>query len=222
MSMTEVNARQNRGVTLVELLVGLAVGAIVLLAVITAWGISVRTSSYTMEAARLNHDLRSTMQLVSQDLRRADGGVNIPSERSVRFNTDGSCVTYFVEGQPRGFRFLDGQFQMYFTDDVSAIPDCGGPNWVPLYESLAAGNFNVTGFQAACFSTCYPFDEDEDVETFDCLALNNVFPRCVGMTDVTEVLEVRLTLEGTIGPPNNVKALSLRDIVTLRNNDIRR
>lgn len=216
--------RYCRGVTLTELLVGVAIGGIVMAGAITAWGYSVRTSSYTMEAARLHHDLRSTMQVVSQDLRRADGGVNIPSERAVRFSEFGDCVTYFVEGQPRGFRMdANGVFQMYATNDPTAIPTCGdgSGNWVALYDSMAAGTFNITTFQAACRATCYPHDEDEDIAIFDCLAISNAYPRCVGMSDVTEVLEVSLTLEGSIGAGANNRQLTLRDVVTLRNNDVR-
>ncbi|MFU8832864.1 MAG: PilW family protein [Wenzhouxiangella sp.] len=216
---------KSRGVTLTELLVGVAIGGIVLVGVITAWGISVRSSAYTVEAARLHHDLRSTMQVVSQDLRRADGGVNLPSERAVRFNADGTCVTYFVEGRARGFRHVNDEFQMYFNDDPTAVPTCdaGGGSWIPLYDSLAAGSFNVTRFQAAWRSRCYPFDETEDVVefNFDGLANGNAYPRCAGMTSVTEVLEVTLALEGTIVTATNSKSLSLRDVVMVRNNDIR-
>jgi prepilin-type N-terminal cleavage/methylation domain-containing protein len=221
--MTLTRSRNCRGVTLVELMVGLAVGAIVLLAVVTAWGYSVRTSVYGMEAARLHHDLRSTMQIISQDLRRADGGVDMPATRAVRFSADGSCVTYFVEGVPRGFRLWNGTFQMFVSDDPTAVPVCdsGDTRWNALYDNLAAGSFNVTGFQAACRSTCYPFDITEDVEEFDCLANSNLYPRCIGMSDVTEVLEVTVTLQGTVGVAGNTKGLTLRDVVTVRNNDVR-
>jgi prepilin-type N-terminal cleavage/methylation domain-containing protein len=214
---------QYRGVTLTELLVGVAIGGIVLVGVVTAWGISVRSSVYMAEATRLQHDLRSTMQVVSQDLRRADGGVNMPSEKSVRFNADGTCVTYYVEGQPRGFRRQDGVFQMYFNNDPTGIPTCdaGGANWVPLYDSLSAGSFSVTEFQAAWHARCYPFNETLSMEEFTCPANCDVFPRCAGITGVTEVLEVTLLLEGSIETSTATRSLSLRDVVTLRNNDIR-
>lgn len=218
--------RRCRGVTLTELLVGVAIGGIVMAGAIAAWGYSVRASSYTMEAARLHHDLRSTMQVVSQDIRRADGGVNIPSERAVRFSESGDCVTYFVDGRPRGFRMNADVFEMYtLNGPMLEPPQCGGPDgsgtWVALYDSMAAGSFNITGFQAACRATCYPHDEDEDIEIFDCLAISNAYPRCVGMSDVTEVLEVSLTLQGSIGAGGDNKSLTLRDAVTVRNNDVR-
>jgi prepilin-type N-terminal cleavage/methylation domain-containing protein len=226
MSVTRIRWRNCRGVTLTELLVGVAIGGIVLVGVVTAWGISVRSSAYMAEATRLHHDLRSTMQVVAHDLRRADGGVNMLPERAVRFNADGSCVTYYVDGQARGFRLFEGVFQMYFNNDPTlGTPTCdpGGTNfgWVPLYDSLAAGGFAVTGFQAAWRAICYPFDETADVEVFDSLADASVYQRCAAMTDVTEVLQVTLTLDGTITTATTPKSLSLRDVVTLRNNDVR-
>jgi prepilin-type N-terminal cleavage/methylation domain-containing protein len=230
MSVTGIRWRNCRGVTLTELLVGVAIGGIVLVGVVTAWGISVRSSAYMAEATRLHHDLRSTMQVVAHDLRRADGGVNMPNNRAVRFNADGSCVTYYVDGQVRGFRLFDGAFQMYFNNDplllvppscTEIVPPETEAGWVSLYDSLAEGGFAVTGFQAAWRAICYPFDETADVEVFDSLADASVYQRCVGMTDVTEVLQVTLTLDGTIATATTPKSLSLRDVVTLRNNDVR-
>lgn len=216
--------RQCRGVTLVELLVGLAVGAIVLLAVIAAWGISVRSASYAMESARLNHDLRSAMQIVSQDLRRADGGVNIPSERAVRFTADGNCVTYFVEDEPRGFRFSPaGEFQMYFNTDPTAIPTCdvGDTNWVALYENLSSGPFRITDFSVSWEAVCYPFDDALPNEFFNSAGGSAIYPRCDGMTEVTEVLAVSLSLTGEIGTGSGTKVMTVADTITVRNNDVR-
>lgn len=217
-----------RGVTLIELLVGLAVGAIVILAVIAAWGLSVRSAAYALESARLNNDLRSAMQIMVQDLRRADGGVRTTTTPPdvVRFAADGSCVTYFVEGLPRGFRLREGLFEMYFDDASPNPPTCdlGTPEvakWSALYEGLTAGEFRITDFTASWQAVCYPFDATLDPEFFDSATLGAAtYPRCDGMSDATEVLEVTLTLSGEIGTASGTKAMTVSDTVTVRNNDV--
>ena len=228
MSVSRIELSRNRGVTLVELLIGVAVGGIVTLAVIAAWGLSVRSASYALESARLNNDLRSAMQVISQDLRRADGGVDIPEDRTVRF-AGGPCITYFVEGLPRGFRFRNGLFEMYFKDDPPFSPaTCDpDPSWFALYEGLAEGEFRITGFTANWQAVCYPFDETATVVQTDSTSAGgiDVFPRCVEggseMTDVTEVLEVTLALTGEIGTGSGTKVMTVEDTVTVRNNYVR-
>jgi hypothetical protein len=224
MPLKPTNRRYLRGVTLVELLVGLAVGALVSMTVIAAWGLTVQTASYSLGSARLNHDLRSTMQLLSQDLRRADGGVDLPSERAIRFSAGGDCVTYFVDGVARGFRrneASNGAFQMYFNDSPTAVPTCteGGSSWVALEQGIAPGQFEITDFIATWRVVCYPFLETEEIEEFDSVTHGAAsFPRCDDMDETIEVLEIRLELTGQIGTGSGTKALTLSDVVTVRNN----
>ena len=225
MPLRPINRREWRGVTLVELLVGLAVGGIVLLAVVSAWGYSVRASTYTMEAARLHNDLRSTMQIISQDLRRADGGVNVDPDRAVRFSADGKCIKYFVQGNPRGARFADGVFQILVSDNPDLVFGCDGTGpWVALYDDLSEGTFRITDFASTWASTCYPNTagggSNEPVSRDPTAGALDVYPRCTGIVDVSEVLEVQLSVVGSIGPNNNVKTLQLVDRVVVRNNDV--
>jgi prepilin-type N-terminal cleavage/methylation domain-containing protein len=239
MSVRRANRAGSRGVTLIELLIGLAVGAIVLLAVIAAWGLSVRSAAYTMESARLNNDLRSTMQIMSQDLRRADGGLDIIRARAVRFSPAGDCVTYYVEGEPRGYRLTEaGEFQVYAPSSTLDAPACesddpdyvevntdGGQDWFGLYDQLADGQFRITDFTASWQATCYPFDGTTPlVRTSG--STPDTYQRCVdggtNMTDVTEVLEVTLSLTGEIGAgASGTKRMTVQDTITVRNNDVR-
>lgn len=61
----------NSGFTLVELLVGIAVGGILLLALTVSWSLVVRDQVYVLSVTTLNNDMRSLMQIVTQDVRRA-------------------------------------------------------------------------------------------------------------------------------------------------------
>ena len=59
------------GFTLVELMVGMTIGLLVVLAVSFVFLSVVRSSAETLASARLNHDLRAAMTLITSDLRRA-------------------------------------------------------------------------------------------------------------------------------------------------------
>jgi prepilin-type N-terminal cleavage/methylation domain-containing protein len=60
-----------RGVSLIEFLVGSAIGLIILTASATLLAAHIQRSNQLLQQARLRHDLRSSVHLVSQHLRRA-------------------------------------------------------------------------------------------------------------------------------------------------------
>jgi type IV pilus assembly protein PilW len=59
-----------RGVFIVELLVGVTVGALVIAAALSAWALQARSSSALVAQSRLTHELRTATALVANDLRR--------------------------------------------------------------------------------------------------------------------------------------------------------
>ncbi len=94
--------RRQRGVTLIELMVGMLVGLLILMAVSTIYISTIRSSADTLAAARLNQELRAAMSIIAGDLRRAgywnqfeeadnpfDNGV-----ADVEISGDGQCVVY--------------------------------------------------------------------------------------------------------------------------------
>lgn len=247
MRFSRSRALETQGFTLVELLVGLAVGALVLLSVLVAWGISVGTTGYTLEAARLNHDLRTTMQIVVQDLRRADAG-------SVRFSDDDRCVSFTVSPRPskiasgvcnvvdpddpecwvvRGFRLSGNDFQMYLSTETAppAIPICSvaGGNWSSIYGDLAAGPLVVDNFSAECAFKCLDLEEGSDGEEGPfsgaaCSPVDATTQRCAASSSYAswvERLSVELTLGGAVQSRGQEKRMELQDTVSLRNNEVR-
>jgi type II secretory pathway pseudopilin PulG len=164
-----------RGLTLIDLLVGLVVGSLVVLGVIAAWGVSVRVALYTEEAAQLNNEMRSVMQMVSQDLRRADRNsvVIAPTGQCLTFNVAppsqklGSCAADPAADpecwEPRGYRFENDQFQVYLVRGPTPPAVCdSNTNWLPLHDGLNAGSFSVSNFAAACHFRCYELRDDPD------------------------------------------------------------
>lgn len=62
---------EQRGLTLIEILIALLLGIILIGATITVYIITIRGSTDTIRAARLNHDLDSALLLMVNDIRRA-------------------------------------------------------------------------------------------------------------------------------------------------------
>src|SRR5574338_1067969 len=60
-----------RGVSLIEMMIGLLVGAIVVSAVIAIYITTLRGGNNTLRTARLNQDLRAAMDVMVRDVRRA-------------------------------------------------------------------------------------------------------------------------------------------------------
>jgi prepilin-type N-terminal cleavage/methylation domain-containing protein len=65
--------RKARGFTLVEMMVALALGLLVVAAVLAFIFSLIRANSETVLSTRLNQEMRATMALISSDIRRARG-----------------------------------------------------------------------------------------------------------------------------------------------------
>ncbi|WP_255325689.1 MULTISPECIES: PilW family protein [unclassified Thioalkalivibrio] len=84
------------GVTLIELMIGLVVGLIVLLALSTVYIVTVSASNETLSSVRLNQDMRSTMLIVSSDIRRAG-----------YWNQNLNAASPFAQGTGQGLQLDD-------------------------------------------------------------------------------------------------------------------
>ena len=71
--LTIDSPRNARGFTLVEMMVAIALGLLVVSAVLAFIFSLIRANSETVLSTRLNQELRATMSLVANDLRRARG-----------------------------------------------------------------------------------------------------------------------------------------------------
>jgi type IV pilus assembly protein PilW len=64
-------AHRHAGMTLVELMVGLAVGLVIVAAALALTASHLRESRATLQESRLQHDLQAAVEVVTRDLRRA-------------------------------------------------------------------------------------------------------------------------------------------------------
>jgi prepilin-type N-terminal cleavage/methylation domain-containing protein len=99
------------GFTLVELMVALVVGLIVIGAVLALVVSIMKSNRQTIQATRLNQELRATIAVIANDLRRARGVADPLTEaklavgeryaRSINYSTAG-CVRYAYAGAVGG------------------------------------------------------------------------------------------------------------------------
>lgn len=97
-----------RGFTLIELMVSLVLALVVMAAVVTLVVAVIRSNRQTLQSTRLNQELRATLNLVANDLRRArsvadpiTAALGTNDFREVRTPGD-VCAIYAYEGAPEG------------------------------------------------------------------------------------------------------------------------
>lgn len=128
------------GMTLIELMVGLSVGAIVIVGLMLGWAVFVKQNDYLLRSARLNQEVRALFQVVTQDVRRAIGGTGLSAIELVcldgssgcdpdevqpsvgdcmvfRMNVDQSDVVDSIVTVPTGYRVRNGALEMWWPGE---------------------------------------------------------------------------------------------------------
>jgi len=140
---------KSQGFTLMEMMIALALSLVVVLTMSRLTVDTFSTGTKTVEMAKLSYELRSTMELLSRDVRRAsftsnailcfanvdcasDGSVNLPGD--VYINADHDCVTYLHDRNEDGDATNDssGGFRLSSVSGVGVVqtwtggsaPDC--------------------------------------------------------------------------------------------------
>jgi len=118
-----------RGLTLVELMIGILVGMILVAAVISVYVASIRSNTAVLTMAQLNHEVRSVAEIVANDIRRA-GFDHVTRNRTmtdiqndydrITISNTGDCVRFgynrsAAAQQSFGFRWVAG------TNDVGVV-----------------------------------------------------------------------------------------------------
>lgn len=79
--MLRIRRAKQGGVTLVELMVGSAVGLIILAAILATYVSVARSASEVLASAKLNAELRAVMDVMVRDIRRAGSWTASPDDR---------------------------------------------------------------------------------------------------------------------------------------------
>ncbi|MCK2094665.1 prepilin-type N-terminal cleavage/methylation domain-containing protein [Thauera aromatica] len=145
--------KPERGVSLIELMVGLLIGLIVIAAVGSVYVSTTRSSADILAANRLNQEIRALTELMNFEIRRAGSGIDA-GEESIAIDDGGSCIVYRYQfdGDERnaGFRLNAGQIEL---KEGGTLEDCTSGTWAAVTDSsmvnITALSFDAGG--SACF-----------------------------------------------------------------------
>jgi len=156
--------RQQTGVTLIELLIGMLVGLIIVAAGIAVFSTSLRGQTDNIKLARLNQDMRAMMDIMERDIRRAGFVTSDPETNWALLQNnpffgattdiavwdyDGSylnCIVYaynrdndspptVTDNERMGFRLKqDGKLEMRSSGGTNVSCDNQGDSWETITE----------------------------------------------------------------------------------------
>lgn len=215
---------KQRGVTLIELMIGLTVGALVMAGAITLFAKISFSGLENTRAMRLNQQLRETMDYMRRDLQRAgyvstgatvvDSAAELAAMGSFGAITIGAnCVAYSYDlledatqdnSDLLGFRLNNGVLQ-----SGTNVADCGGGgNW----EGISDVNVTITSltFALAPSSIVYEANGDGVDLDGDGFADCESGEICLARRKIDIVLVGELSSDGTV-------TTSLRDDVKVKN-----
>lgn len=147
-----------RGMSLMELLIAMAISLVVSLAMISLMANTLSTGTNTIKMSRLTAGMRAAMQIMTRDLRRAnfyfdatgcyaDSSCPVGAGVNVIQPVGDSCFEYWYErDQGEGTEAVSGAFGK-FSNVLRMNPTglCGaGEGWVDITDPRVV---NVTGFQ---------------------------------------------------------------------------
>ena len=185
---------QQSGLTLVEMLVALAIGLVVTGAMVGMMANTLSSGSRTISMSRLQQDLRSAMQLVTRDLRRANyfgesilcfGNLNCRDESSIypdgfagdiTINSANNCIIFNIDRDHQLWTNADdpGGFRLRVSGGIGRIQMLTSTSFSGSTDycssSYTSGWVDVTN------------DEAIDVEEFlDCDEIDASDSECSGL-----------------------------------------
>lgn len=168
--------RRSAGMTLVELLVGVALGIFLLFGVVTVFTSTIRGSADNLRSARLNQELSSAMEMMINDIRRAgytngqedvyfhmkdadaaqrtglprEVDINLPSATCILYSYDENSNGTIEATERHGFRLVNGVIQTRISG--ADVTNCAndGDNWQPVTDG---GTITVTTLQLSTFDS---------------------------------------------------------------------
>lgn len=197
--------RRQRGVTLVELMIGITLGLFVMAGVTTVYIATIKTSAQTIKATRLNQEIRTVMSVLASEVRRAGywGDTYDP--------TDPASTNAADEGIFDGIGGLgttNNPFTVLGSSDIQINDYNGGTQNCMLYSFDAdddgsldtdeifgfrmdddTGSINATTSSptdtGSCTSGTWENFTDEKVITVTAITFSNDSSQCRNNTDTT-------------------------------------
>jgi type IV pilus assembly protein PilW len=165
--------KTQKGYTLIELMIAIALGLIVVGATIAIYITAVGSSSSTIKSARLNHDLEAVMALMINDIKRSGywGGavvgvdtrnnpftvattnINIPINTCILYSYDASSDGVVDANEYYGFNLSNNTISMRKTGTTTNSADCSDGIWEEFIDgsqlTITALNFSLAPVAAA-------------------------------------------------------------------------
>lgn len=166
-----------RGISIVELMVGLTVGLFLVGGAISMFVVNISNSKKLLVEARLNQDLRAAADLVARDLRRAgywqnaiagtitNGGLNTTRAEFDPVATGTNEITYLVSqnglttststaaaSDAFGFRLSSNKLQMKIGS--SGYQDLTDPNIITINNFSISESAREIDIRDACETSC--------------------------------------------------------------------
>ncbi len=175
MSVIKNTARINQaGVSIIELMVGIAVGLVVIAAAVATYAVIARSGAEILGSAKLNEELRGAMDLITSDIRRAgssQGGPNVnpftvTDVTDIKIHASGVCMLFAYDATFRddtspgdvdnkdffGYKLSNGAIYARKTNsDGSGVINCAGSgsDWEKLTDEdnvvIDSLTFQTTG-----------------------------------------------------------------------------
>lgn len=221
-----VKGQREKGFSLIEMMVSMAVSLIAMSGIIALFAGSVGQNTESLRHVRLNQELRAIMDVMVRDIRRAGYWANAdgvtanpfqPANAAVDVNIDNDCIVYSYDNdddgvldpeEAYGFRLNGGAVEIRQNgndcDPSNAWPDVSDANVV----SIDALTFNILGANDLTFCTNL---------TSGATSLNS--DTCVGAASgdvLSKMYVVDVTLTGSLLSDSDVN-LTLDEKVVVRN-----
>lgn len=179
--------KKQTGLSLIELMIALAIGLILLGAIISVYIVTINGSTNALRVSRLNHDMSNIMNLMANDIKRAGyscrafSGFDLKTNpfTGIEITNDGSGITYTYDAETEnddcgvlneseffGFRLNNDAIEVR-----NGVEEDGEEIWLPFTDS------EEVSITSLSFSLD-PIDEGDDLSL-------NAQTRCLNSTQKT-------------------------------------
>jgi len=160
--MLRTSTRRQRGVSLVELMVGLTVGLIIVAAAASVYVTAVRGGADTLRSAKLNMELRRAMDLMVYEIRRAGYTAGTTNLASNPFMLSGANLT------------LNGTDCLLFSYDANGSGASNSSDFIGFKKNGTAISMRYSGTTntAGCSDGSWEGITDSDSVVVDTLSFS--------------------------------------------------
>jgi len=231
-----VSASRQRGISLIELMIGLTVGALILAGALTVFAKISFSGLENTRAMRLNQQMRATMDFIRRDLQRSgyvnsftpalwnlqDGDGNYTGRAAMvtvidlfgAVTINGNCIAYSYDRDENGAQAGNEQFGFELNAGAvrsgTSVVNCNGDG---VWQDISGDEITITQLtftQSAADSFIYEVDGDEVDADGDGFAECDATETCLDRRKIDVVMVGQLATDAAV-------TVTLREEVKLKN-----